>query len=149
MRIRRHFTTKKKSPYESFQFHVTSSEIKNPDGSIVFKLESFEVPSHWSNVACDVLAQKYFRRAGVPEKLKRIEEEDEAGGTGPRPGRKAVARRSEGHKAAVRVNPLKVEGKSQSWNDSLKLPQGGWDARVHKLSVSFVGALEDISMQSA
>ena len=48
--------------------------IKNPDGSIVFRLENFEVPEHWSAVAADILAQKYFRKAGVPSRLKRLEE---------------------------------------------------------------------------
>ncbi|MGL4975527.1 MAG: vitamin B12-dependent ribonucleotide reductase, partial [Bosea sp. (in: a-proteobacteria)] len=51
-------------------------EIRNPDGSIVFKLEGIEVPEAWSQVASDVLAQKYFRKAGVPARLKRVEEND-------------------------------------------------------------------------
>lgn len=76
MQIERHFTKKGQSPYAAFSFIKTSSEIKNPDGSIVFKLKDFEVPSHWSQVACDVLAQKYFRKASVPEKLKPVIEKD-------------------------------------------------------------------------
>ena len=51
------------------------SEIRNPDGSIVFKLDNMEVPEHWSQVATDVIAQKYFRKAGVPARLRRVEEE--------------------------------------------------------------------------
>jgi ribonucleoside-diphosphate reductase alpha chain len=51
------------------------SEIRNPDGSIVFRLDTMEVPEHWSQVATDVIAQKYFRKAGVPAMLKRVEEE--------------------------------------------------------------------------
>ncbi|MDH3741086.1 MAG: vitamin B12-dependent ribonucleotide reductase [Hyphomicrobiales bacterium] len=56
------------------QFRNATSEIKNPDGSVVFRLEDIEVPAAWSQVAADILAQKYFRKAGVPVRLKRIEE---------------------------------------------------------------------------
>lgn len=62
------------SPYANIQFRTTKSEIRNPDGSVVFSLDNIEVPSQWSQVASDVLAQKYFRKAGVPAHLKRVEE---------------------------------------------------------------------------
>ena len=75
MRIARYFTKENVSPYHSFEFRKTVSEIKNPDGSIVFRADDIEVPSHWSQVACDILAQKYFRKAGVPACLKPVEEE--------------------------------------------------------------------------
>ena len=74
MRITRFFTKKDKSSYESFEFRKTASEIRNPDGSVVFSLKDMEVPTAWSQVACDVLAQKYFRKAGVPARLKKVEE---------------------------------------------------------------------------
>ncbi|WP_119418948.1 vitamin B12-dependent ribonucleotide reductase [Desertibaculum subflavum] len=74
MRIQRHFTTKGQDPYAAIAFAQTSSEIRNPDGSVVFRLEGIEVPSDWSQVACDILAQKYFRKAGVPARLKPVEE---------------------------------------------------------------------------
>ena len=74
MQIKRRFTTAGKSPYEKIPFRRATSEIKNPDGSVVFKCENFAVPEHWSQVAADILAQKYFRKAGVPARLKRIEE---------------------------------------------------------------------------
>jgi ribonucleoside-diphosphate reductase alpha chain len=74
MRISRYFTKKDKSRYADFEFRQTSSEIRNPDGSIVFQLTAFEVPIGWSQVACDVLAQKYFRKAGVPTRVKKFEE---------------------------------------------------------------------------
>ncbi len=74
MRIERQFTTEGKSPYDTIEFRDTASEIRNPDGSVVFKLEKFCVPAHWSQVAADILAQKYFRKAGVPVCLKRVEE---------------------------------------------------------------------------
>ena len=56
-------------------FRLTTSEIRNPDGSVVFRLENVEVPEFWSQVASDVLAQKYFRKAGVAARLKKVEEE--------------------------------------------------------------------------
>jgi ribonucleoside-diphosphate reductase alpha chain len=76
MRITRLFTEETLSPYAAFEFRTTTSEIKNPDGSTVFKLDEMEVPGEWSQVASDVLAQKYFRKAGVPARLKKFEEND-------------------------------------------------------------------------
>ena len=76
MKITRRFTEAGKSPYEKIAFRRATSEIKNPDGSIVFHLDVFEVPEHWSQVAADILAQKYFRKAGVARYLKRFEEND-------------------------------------------------------------------------
>src|SRR5690606_25674329 len=49
---------------------------RNPDGSVVFRLENIDVPAQFSQVAADILAQKYFRKAGVPARLKRVEEND-------------------------------------------------------------------------
>src|SRR4051794_25274431 len=72
MRIRRHFTTEGQSPYDDVAFRAAASEIRNPDGSIVFRQTDIEVPADWSQVACDVLAQKYFRKAGVPVALEAV-----------------------------------------------------------------------------
>ena len=75
MRIERHYTSAGASPYDLIAFATTKSEIRNPDGSVVFSLDNIEVPAAWSQVAADVLAQKYFRKAGVPARLRRVEEE--------------------------------------------------------------------------
>src|SRR6478672_5228211 len=75
MKIERRYTKEGQSPYAEIEFRLTVSEIKNPDGSVVFKLDDVEVPEFWSQVAADVLAQKYFRKAGVPARLKKVEEE--------------------------------------------------------------------------
>jgi ribonucleoside-diphosphate reductase alpha chain len=75
MRIDRFFTTKGKSPFEGIAFRKTDIEMKNPDGSTVFSLKGAEVPEAWSQVASDVIVQKYFRKAGVPTKVKQVEEE--------------------------------------------------------------------------
>ncbi len=74
MKITRRFTEAGKSPYDTIQFRRATSEIKNPDGSVVFRLDGFFVPEHWSQVAADILAQKYFRKAGVARRLKKVEE---------------------------------------------------------------------------
>jgi ribonucleoside-diphosphate reductase alpha chain len=75
MRIERRYTKEGQSPYADIAFRLTVSEIRNPDGSIVFHADDVEVPEAWSQVASDVLAQKYFRKAGVPARLKKVEEE--------------------------------------------------------------------------
>ena len=75
MRIERRHTTSGQSPYAGIDFRLTTSEIRNPDGSVVFKMDGVEVPTEWSQVASDVLAQKYFRKAGVAARLKKVEEE--------------------------------------------------------------------------
>jgi ribonucleoside-diphosphate reductase alpha chain len=74
MRIERRYTKDGQSAYAGIDFRLTTSEIRNPDGSVVFKLDNVEVPDFWSQVASDVLAQKYFRKAGVPARLKKVEE---------------------------------------------------------------------------
>ncbi|WP_371168912.1 vitamin B12-dependent ribonucleotide reductase [Aliiroseovarius sp. 2305UL8-7] len=74
MKIERKFTKAGTDAYSELDFITTSSEIRNPDGTVVFKLDECEVPSAWSQVASDVIAQKYFRKAGVPAALKRVKE---------------------------------------------------------------------------
>jgi ribonucleoside-diphosphate reductase alpha chain len=74
MRIARRFTTEGQDAYAGIAFTNTVSEIRNPDGSVVFHLADMEVPKAWSQVACDILAQKYFRKAGIPLALKPVSE---------------------------------------------------------------------------
>ncbi|RMA42415.1 vitamin B12-dependent ribonucleotide reductase [Rhodophyticola porphyridii] len=74
MKIERRFTTAGADTYAGLDFTITSSEIRNPDGTTVFKLDEVEVPAGWSQVASDVIAQKYFRKAGVPAALKPVKE---------------------------------------------------------------------------
>ncbi|WP_132252181.1 vitamin B12-dependent ribonucleotide reductase [Methylobacterium segetis] len=76
MRFERRYTTSGQSPYAAIPFRKALSEIRNPDGSVVFRLEGISVPESWSQVAADVLAQKYFRKAGVPARLRKVEEND-------------------------------------------------------------------------
>ena len=74
MKITRTFTSEGASPYEAVEFRTACSEIRNPDGSVVFRADDIEVPSAWSQVAVDVLAQKYFRKAGIPTRLRPVDE---------------------------------------------------------------------------
>lgn len=75
MRIERHFTkASQKSPYDAINFKKVDVVMKNPNGTAVFEALGTEVPEFWSQVATDVLAQKYFRKAGVSAALKKVEE---------------------------------------------------------------------------
>ncbi len=74
MKIERIFTKSGQDAYADIEFRTVSSEIRNPDGTIVFKLDECEVPQKWSQVASDVIAQKYFRKAGVPTAVKKVKE---------------------------------------------------------------------------
>ena len=76
MHIERRFTRSGQNPYDRIEFRSATSEIVNPNGSVVFKLDDIRVPAHWSQVAVDIIAQKYFRKAGVPKALMRVEEEN-------------------------------------------------------------------------
>ena len=67
MKIERLFTKKAGGPYADITWEKRKSEIRNPDGRMVFKLDGVVVPSTWSQIAADILAQKYLRKAGVPQ----------------------------------------------------------------------------------
>lgn len=75
MQITRHFT-ESADPYANTKFAPRTSKISNPDGTVVFQAENVLVPETWSQVAIDILAQKYFRRAGVAAALKKVPEKD-------------------------------------------------------------------------
>ncbi len=62
-------------PYAGIAFEPRTSRIVNPDGKVVFEAKDIDIPTGWSQVATDILAQKYFRKAGVPDKTVRVEEE--------------------------------------------------------------------------
>ncbi|MCD4751362.1 MAG: vitamin B12-dependent ribonucleotide reductase [Thermoanaerobaculales bacterium] len=67
MKVTRRFTRSGIDPYEGKEFVPRTSEIRNPDGTVVFAMEDVKAPEDWSQVAVDVLVQKYFRKAGVPQ----------------------------------------------------------------------------------
>ena len=76
MKFERIFSPSHEDSFNHIPFKLASSEIRNPDGTIVFSISDIEVPEQFSQVATDILAQKYFRKAGVPAALKRVEEND-------------------------------------------------------------------------
>ena len=73
MKFERRFTTAGQETYDKIPFRSASSEIRNPDGQWFFSAENIE-PEQYSHMATDILAQKYFRKAGVATQLKRVEE---------------------------------------------------------------------------
>jgi len=75
MRIDRRFTSAGQDPYEGVPFESRTSRIVNPDGSVVFEAADIQMPAQFSQVATDIMAQKYFRKAGVPVEAQRVEED--------------------------------------------------------------------------
>lgn len=67
LQFSRRFTQDGVSPYDMFEYDYRDSVIKNPNGEKVFEMNNVEVPKQWSQIATDILAQKYFRKAGVPQ----------------------------------------------------------------------------------
>lgn len=67
LQFERYYTQNNTSVYDQFQYDYRTSVIRNPNGEVVFEMKNVEVPSHWSQIATDILAQKYFRKAGVPQ----------------------------------------------------------------------------------
>jgi ribonucleoside-diphosphate reductase alpha chain len=66
LNVERHFTKEGTNVFDLFKYDIRSSVIRNPAGDAVFEMNDVEVPASWSQVATDILAQKYFRKAGVP-----------------------------------------------------------------------------------
>ena len=62
----RRYTRDDINVFEQFEYDYRTSVIRNPSGEIVFEMTNVEVPKGWSQIATDILAQKYFRKAGVP-----------------------------------------------------------------------------------
>ncbi len=67
MKIQRRFTQAGVNVYDQFEYTHRASTLRNTDGSVVFQMTDIEVPKQWSQVATDILAQKYFRKAGIPQ----------------------------------------------------------------------------------
>jgi ribonucleoside-diphosphate reductase alpha chain len=67
LKFKRNFTKEGVSPFDMYDYDIRSSVIRNTTGDVVFEMNNVEVPTSWSQVATDILAQKYFRKAGVPQ----------------------------------------------------------------------------------
>ena len=67
LQFRRRFTKDDVNVFDQFEYDYRTSIIRNPSGEVVFEMNNVEVPKQWSQIATDILAQKYFRKAGVPQ----------------------------------------------------------------------------------
>src|SRR5258708_23107879 len=67
LQFSRRFTKEDTNVFDQFNYDYRTSVIRNPSGEVVFEMNNVEVPSGWSQIATDILAQKYFRKAGVPQ----------------------------------------------------------------------------------
>ncbi len=74
MKVSRYFTENLTNPTDGIRFSGRSSRMVNPDGTLVFEASDIMVPESWSQVAADIMAQKYFRKAGIPKKRKPVQE---------------------------------------------------------------------------
>lgn len=74
MKIKRRFTERLKTPYDGLSFTSRPSRMVNPDGTVVFEADAVTVPENWSQVATDIMAQKYFRKAGIPSATRTVPE---------------------------------------------------------------------------
>ena len=66
MRIDRVFTKDVADPYHGIAFEPRRCELRDADGEVNFVLDEAFFPAGWTQTACDVLARKYFRKAGIP-----------------------------------------------------------------------------------
>src|SRR5947209_1272143 len=72
--VKSRFTSPQQNPFEAMAWEMRASTIRNPDGSVVFEMNNARIPQGWSQVATDILAQKYFRKAGVPAIIRKVAE---------------------------------------------------------------------------
>ncbi len=127
MKITRRFTKDDQSPYDQFQYTYRSSVLRNPDGSVVFQMEDIEVPQSWSQVATDILAQKYFRKAGVPlqdSEGKALTDEN--------------GRQRTGSEKSVRQVVDRLAGCWRSWGESHKYFDSSEDAQIFYDEISYM-----------
>ena len=67
LKFARRFTTEGKDPLtDNVEYGIRSSKIAEPDGTVVFEMGGIEAPISWSQLAVDIAASKYFKRAQIP-----------------------------------------------------------------------------------
>lgn len=136
MKIDRKFTSTGKGPYEGIQWERRVSEIRDPDGRSVFRMDGVIVPSDWSQIATDIIAQKYFRKAGVPAdraddwRAWVPEAQQGLAGTSPVPGSEHDARQVF-HRLAY---TWLLWGRNSSYFDSEADEKAYYDEICHMLS---------------
>ena len=70
LHFKRVFSQDGQDPFDLVEYERRSSIIREPDGTVVFEMKDIEIPKDWSQVATDIVAQKYFRKTGVPQYYK-------------------------------------------------------------------------------
>jgi ribonucleoside-diphosphate reductase alpha chain len=130
LKITRFFTEEGKDPFESFEYEYRTSKIVNPDGSVVFEMKDVEVPKFWSQVATDILAQKYCRKKGVPQRDANgefIKDEKGEPVLGSERSAKHVATRlaSTWRHWGEQYNYFETPGDAQAFEDELKYMLAG------------------------
>ncbi len=86
LEFRRRYTRDDINVFDLFEYDYRTSVIRNPSGEVVFEMNNVEVPKQWSQIATDILAQKYFRKAGVPQPDGSLGRETSAKQVAHRPG---------------------------------------------------------------
>ena len=74
MRFSRHHT-QPGQPYGDLVFTESESVLRGLDGSEIAPARTVVAPKGWSQTARNILARKYFRRAGVPSATRRVSED--------------------------------------------------------------------------
>jgi ribonucleoside-diphosphate reductase alpha chain len=74
LKIERKFTEPGQDPFQKLNWTQRDVEIRNFDGTVAFSMKDVNLPDNYSQVAANVLSQKYLRKAGVPKKLKKVRE---------------------------------------------------------------------------
>lgn len=74
MKITRKFTRQNDGPYADIAFKTVKSVLRKADGTVMSETGDFKVPESFSQVASDIMARKYFRRAEVPVKTRKVAE---------------------------------------------------------------------------
>src|SRR5258708_37836971 len=72
--VQSRFVPRHQEAFDTLTWESRSSAIRNPDGSVVFEMTNIRIPKGWSQVATDIIAQKYFRKAGIPAQTKKVNE---------------------------------------------------------------------------
>jgi ribonucleoside-diphosphate reductase alpha chain len=131
MKVNRYFTSAGQDPYAGIAFEPRKSEIRNPDGSTVFLMEAVMVPKAWSQVATDILAQKYFRRAGLTVgKVNHTEYAADAPYLTPKEERETDSRQVFHRLAGC----WRFWGESHGYFDTAEDAQAFYDELVHMLA---------------
>ena len=66
LEVSRRFTQAGRDPLAEVVVERRRASIAQPGGALVFAMDDVEVPASWSQLATDILASKYLRKAGVP-----------------------------------------------------------------------------------